>query len=40
MEGVVCKWGEGHNLEMAKIKTEFWLAKLKEKYAESWQEYE
>jgi hypothetical protein len=40
MEGVACKWGEGHNLEMAKIKTEFWLKKLKEKYAESWQEYE
>jgi hypothetical protein len=38
-EGVVVKWGEGHKLEMGKIKTNAWLAKVKNVYGEHWRKY-
>lgn len=39
-EGVVCKAGEGaRDLRMCKIKTNSYLAKLKEVYANNWQDF-
>lgn len=38
-EGVVCKYGEGHRLKMCKLKTYWWLDKLKLHYKEEWEKY-
>jgi len=38
-EGVVCKGGRGHELWMAKIKTERYKAALKEMYEADWEKY-
>lgn len=38
-EGVICKGGTGHKLWMCKIKTDAYRNKLKETYADSWQQY-
>ena len=39
-EGVVCKGGSGgRDIWMAKIKTHKYLQKLKEVYANNWQDY-
>ena len=38
-EGVVCKGGERHDLWMCKIKTNAYLAKLKEKFGQHWQQH-
>lgn len=35
-EGVICKGGSGHNLWMAKIKTQQYYDKLKEVYKDDW----
>lgn len=39
LEGVVCKGGTKHNLWMCKIKTNAYLQKLKEVYADKWESY-
>jgi hypothetical protein len=38
-EGVICKWGEGHNLKMMKIKTRAYLGKLKGAFGADWERY-
>ena len=38
-EGVVCKGGEGDRLWMCKIKTNAYLKKLQEAFAENWEDY-
>lgn len=38
-EGIVCKGGSGHKLWMAKIKTEEYIERLKNKFQDKWQEY-
>jgi len=38
-EGVVCKGGSGHSLWMAKIKTDAYIAKLKEVFGVGWEKY-
>lgn len=38
-EGVVCKGGTGHRMWRCKIKTQAYLAKLKEVYADGWESY-
>jgi len=38
-EGVVCKGGSGHSLWMAKIKTDAYIAKLKEVFGVGWEQY-
>lgn len=38
-EGVVCKGGTKHDLWMCKIKTNAYLQKLKEVYADKWESY-
>lgn len=38
-EGVVCKGGSGSDLWMAKIKTNAYMKKLKEAFADNWEEY-
>ena len=38
-EGVICKGGSGHKVWMCKIKTTAYREKLKETYADSWQQY-
>jgi len=38
-EGVICKWGEGHKLRMAKIKTRAWKEELKIRHPNDWQQF-
>ncbi|MCK9156731.1 MAG: hypothetical protein M0P12_11625 [Paludibacteraceae bacterium] len=38
-EGVVCKGGSGHNLWMAKIKTQEYLNKLYSRFGKDWEKY-
>lgn len=38
-EGVVCKGGSGHDLWMAKIKTQKYLERLKMKFGKDWEKY-
>jgi hypothetical protein len=38
-EGVVCKGGSGENLWMVKIKTNDYMARLKEAFKERWEDY-
>lgn len=38
-EGVVAKGGSGHQLWMAKIKTEAWVQRVKERFPREWREY-
>lgn len=38
-EGVVCKGGSGHDIWMAKIKTNQYFEKLKAVYADGWKQY-
>lgn len=38
-EGVICKGGSGHKLWMCKIKTDAYREKLKQVYADRWQEF-
>lgn len=39
-EGVVLKWGEHHDLQMAKIKTLRYLEDLKIRFGKDWEKYE
>jgi hypothetical protein len=39
-EGVICKWGSGHDLNMMKIKTDAYLRKLRTQFGEDWKKYE
>jgi hypothetical protein len=39
VEGVVCKGGSGHRMWRCKVKTNSYLQKLKEVYADSWESY-
>jgi len=38
-EGIVVKYGSGHHLKMYKLKTYWWLNKLKSHYKENWERY-
>jgi hypothetical protein len=38
-EGVICKGGEGEDLWMVKIKTYAYLEKLKQAFADNWEDY-
>jgi hypothetical protein len=38
-EGIICKGGTGHNLWMAKIKSQAYFDKLKGVFKEDWEKY-
>ena len=38
-EGVVCKGGTGHKLWMRKIKTDAYIAELKKRWGQEWEQY-